>query len=170
MGSKLNMLDSTGSPPHTWRKFFCKISKCVRRRITSTYVEKIPYHQGLKFEQVGSPPHTWRKYQSVLECIQQVGITSTYVEKIIDDQDLIQPPRDHLHIRGENRNCTRITRRSTGSPPHTWRKFNFVDLILRSAGITSTYVEKIRGATPRTGITQDHLHIRGENNIHDNLC
>ena len=51
----------------------------------------------------------------------------------------------------------------TGSPPHTWRKPAYVILNYRFLRITSTYVEKTRSKLNLARLSQDHLHIRGEN-------
>ena len=52
-----------------------------------------------------------------------------------------------------------------GSPPHTWRKL-FRDMIsLLLLRITSTYVEKTVTLNILYSKRQDHLHIRGENEL-----
>ena len=52
---------------------------------------------------------------------------------------------------------------SLGSPPHTWRKLPCVLEATHIFGITSTYVEKTWSSGSNGSLTEDHLHIRGEN-------
>ena len=92
-------------------------------------------------------------------------ITSTYVEKIRQIANFYHTFRDHLHIRGENRQFLKQTTMYIGSPPHTWRKSAIFETNNYVYRITSTYVEKINKEDIATLGTQDHLHIRGENTL-----
>ena len=49
-----------------------------------------------------------------------------------------------------------------GSPPHTWRILNTIDIVSLHLRITSTYVENTCKNQINRSIFQDHLHIRGE--------
>ena len=50
-----------------------------------------------------------------------------------------------------------------GSPPHTWRILEYIELIEDNGRITSTYVENTLTVVYLLRIIKDHLHIRGEN-------
>ena len=91
---------------------------------------------------VGSPPHTWRKRYTTDEISLIFRITSTYVEKTFLFCKFLARLQDHLHIRGENRSWFINCHMRLGSPPHTWRKPDFLACILLVIRITSTYVEK----------------------------
>ena len=100
----LACLETTGSPPHTWR-ILCQ-NKLLnwRCRITSTYVENTSTEQaGLYFTQdhlhirgeyfdrkkrqeceEGSPPHTWRILKIMGGFFRLIRITSTYVENTVN--------------------------------------------------------------------------------------
>ena len=155
-------MNNLGSPPHTWRKPLSLANQFLDFRITSTYVEKTrawtsyPHgwrdHLHIRGENVfvvisgtsgtGSPPHTWRKPFLFIKRWSWWGITSTYVEKTKANAKMPVSKQDHLHIRGEN--STMLTSRTpcTGSPPHTWRKPDWVKSFSYLHRITSTYVEK----------------------------
>ena len=131
-------------------------------------------------ESTGSPPHTWRKLcKSFIACI-TARITSTYVEKTTACKLEHQVLQDHLHIRGENKFIITIVFSNKGSPPHTCRKQEFIcitlgspphtwrkliqsSVFLQTCRITSTYVEKTQDRFSTLLVSQDHLHIRGEN-------
>ena len=95
-----------------------------------------------------------------------VRITSTYVEKTIAGNIQLVSYKDHLHIRGENARHNLWNGILEGSPPHTWRKLPAASTSLSLVGITSTYVEKTTNHSHPSRRKEDHLHIRGENNIH----
>ena len=92
-------------------------------------------------------------------------ITSTYVEKTCSICCSSASCEDHLHIRGENLSFLVLTLCPLGSPPHTWRKQDFQSWINLEDGITSTYVEKTHSKLALSSRLQDHLHIRGENEL-----
>ena len=69
---------------------------------------------------------------------------------------------DHLHIRGEYFNSYHKHGGIVGSPPHTWRILSASAVRDALGRITSTYVENTCIAVLCDGISQDHLHIRGE--------
>ncbi len=98
------IMNSLGSPPHTWRILKnCRIVE-IFKRITSTYVENTTNlafflqdfwdHLHIRGEYcwcvcwswnvLGSPPHTWRIPSDDYGKESAVGITSTYVENTID--------------------------------------------------------------------------------------
>ena len=113
----------------------------------------------------GSPPHTWRKLGAYQSIDWNDRITSTYVEKTICFIILTTPSEDHLHIRGENSVLVLLAGTLVGSPPHTWRKRYTTDEISLIFRITSTYVEKTFLFCKFLARLQDHLHIRGENDL-----
>ena len=112
----------------------------------------------------GSPPHTWRKLLSTSTPLPLYRITSTYVEKTLITRWKNGLSRDHLHIRGENSHSALKQLSMMGSPPHTWRKLLSAYHNHHFLGITSTYVEKTNVTDVAKDKTEDHLHIRGENN------
>ena len=109
---------------------------------TSTYVEKIINGRGevinrmkhlhirgenrekrrMDLRCLETPPHTWRKFVKRRQCLFWPGNTSTYVEKIYDLWKTTEPPRKHLHIRGENVFLNHVFGKKLETPPHTWRK------------------------------------------------
>ena len=110
-----------GSPPHTWRIPFVKVTEGTEYGITSTYVENtIPLgsHDAVHEDHLhirgeyklskrqdlacwGSPPHTWRIRQYWVTTAAHVRITSTYVENTTLPTLIRWTKQDHLHIRGE---------------------------------------------------------------------
>ena len=93
-----------------------------------------------------------------------IGITSTYVEKTFDTINIPAFVGDHLHLRGENYELQKRQQAAIGSPPLTWRKLGLLDMVFTRDRITSTYVEKTIPTAPGSLSSEDHLHLRGENN------
>ena len=71
--------------------------------------------------EVGSPPHTWRILSFDAQSAEDLGITSTHVENTNSEVGTMTERKDHLHTRGEYNSFEYISKRTIGSPPHTWR-------------------------------------------------
>ena len=110
----------------------------------------------------GSPPHTWRIHDFLRVFPSDLGITSTYVENTMNNLNVLEMNKDHLHIRGEYSKFESCSALLSGSPPHTWRIQKIAQEIIYGNGITSTYVENTVVAQRSMARTRDHLHIRGE--------
>ena len=91
-----------------------------------------------------------------------LGITSTYVENTAFRISMAPLTWDHLHIRGEYAPLIVKLIVLSGSPPHTWRIPNNNIAFVKVIGITSTYVENTPPYLINYKIARDHLHIRGE--------
>ena len=89
--------------------------------------------------------------------------SSTFVKKIKFQIVYQSYCKDHLHIRGENKTIYQSQSSTVGSPPHTWRKQDYLPKPIIDSRITSTYVEKTNRYDVRFCLKRDHLHIRGEN-------
>ena len=153
--------DFSGSPPHTWRTLVFIAYTSHILGITSTYVENTNLNQwrlpkvwdhlhirgehpwlNLRHQSMfWSPPHTWRTPSGKPLNSVWLRITSTYVENTDGFTQISGGAGDHLHIRGEHNTGRSCFSRPPGSPPHTWRTHRFALCLIRSRGITSTYVE-----------------------------
>ena len=85
------------------------------------------------------------------------------MEKIFPESNTARKCEKHLHIRGENCPYRLASFAHVETPPHTWRKFCSRTYRLFACRNTSTYVEKIFYQYVTSGISEKHLHIRGEN-------
>ena len=157
------LMKSSGSPPHTWRKQKANIPANEEFRITSTYVEKTNLHFIILSMLQDHLHIRGENYSSPLYRLRRIRITSTYVEKTRCLKRAGRESKDHLHIRGENHTLQNQQTHQLGSPPHTWRKLVIFPPLSGVLRITSTYVEKTYLAIKFLHSIQDHLHIRGEN-------
>ena len=133
------------TPPHTWRKYDLVFFSRRRGRNTSTYVEKIRFRPSM--------------HACLWKHLHIRGENSLLFSRIVTIEK-------HLHIRGENFKTLIDYFRLAETPPHTWRKCGDGPDNLSDYGNTSTYVEKIPPENRSEYSLKKHLHIRGENLIH----
>ena len=110
----------------------------------------------------GSPPLTWRTQLWCATRFRRIRITSTYVENTKTDILSTHGVKDHLHLRGEHDGVMEWETDFSGSPPLTWRTLSLSSAVLKTSGITSTYVENTFHVSSATLAVWDHLHLRGE--------
>jgi len=181
----VQLINSTGSPPHTRGESAYKIIIFTDLGITPAYAGRIPErkwyydyyanHPRIRGENSklsgsasiisGSPPHTRGESKKVVEYIERPGITPAYAGRIAYFGFDRWTARDHPRIRGENLSSSEYPKRFWGSPPHTRGECQCPTNRSQGAGITPAYAGRIQQRSFRVVPVRDHPRIRGENHF-----
>ena len=171
-----------GSPPLAWgiRKTDKEIKIAVR--ITPTCVGNT--HEGLyrrertrdhphlrgeylgcalqKAQLLGSPPLAWGIHVPSRSAKEFIRITPTCVGNTIVTKHMINPSRDHPHLRGEYQTMSSGRIYRSGSPPLAWGIPGQVDQLGERGRITPTCVGNTVNVVKNRFLGRDHPHLRGE--------
>ena len=182
MPNGLRLATTSETPPRTWRRPGAIQIDAVRKRNTSTDVEKtksvtarravLRKHLHGRGEDLvprlpvslwsETPPRTWRRRTPRGQGLSGHRNTSTDVEKTIRFAKSANLLQKHLHGRGEDRRLLNPAGELSETPPRTWRRPLRFAQVLQSIGNTSTDVEKTLGYEKSHVSPRKHLHGRGE--------